>query len=182
MSARRGTHDEERQLAETWRRGDFSAFQVLVENHQKRILNLVFRVTGDYHQACDITQESFVAAWRAGERPGGGFLPWVAGIALLQARERRAAQARRDVELPVRRKKALQAGRPPLDEWLQECLEMLPVELREVIVLRDLEQFSYEQICAILQIRQDLLRARLSRSREMLKNCLRDTEGHRDGA
>ena len=181
MSARRGTHDEERQHAETWRRGDFTAFEALVENHLTRILNLVFRITGDYHQACEITRESFVAAWRAGERPVGEFLPWLAGIAILQARERRAAQPRRDVELPVRRTKG-QARRPPLDEWLQECLEMLPVDFREVIVLRDLEQFSYEQICTILQIRQDLLRARLSRSREMLKNCLRDTEGHRDGA
>ena len=56
--------DEDVALVASWRSGDLSCFEALVLKHQKRLLNIAFRITGVYEDACEVTQDAFLAASR----------------------------------------------------------------------------------------------------------------------
>ena len=82
-------------------RGDTEAFAILVRRHQKRMINIAYRMVGDYDEACDVVQESFLCAYRAiGKFRGDArFATWLYGIVLNQARSdlrQRAARSRRE--------------------------------------------------------------------------------------
>ena len=82
-------------------RGDTEAFAVLVRRHQKRMINIAYRMVGDYDEACDVVQESFLCAYRAiGKFRGDArFATWLYGIVLNQARShlrQRAARSRHE--------------------------------------------------------------------------------------
>ena len=64
-----------------------------------------------------------------------------------------------------------------LHEKLQGCIKALAVEFREVIVLRDMQDFSYDEICSTLQVREGTIKSRLFRAREAVKGCLKRTVG-----
>jgi len=64
-SKQRGGEDEDLQYVILCRKGDANAFDVLVERHQKKMLNIAFRIIGDYDEACDVTQEAFVSAYKS---------------------------------------------------------------------------------------------------------------------
>jgi RNA polymerase sigma-70 factor (ECF subfamily) len=78
--------------------GDMSAFEVLVERHQRRMLNTAYRMLGDYQEACDVVQESFLAAYRAigGFRREAKFTTWMTSIVMNQARNRLQQRSARD--------------------------------------------------------------------------------------
>jgi RNA polymerase sigma-70 factor (ECF subfamily) len=60
------TGDEDLEYVIHCQSGDTDAFEVLVERHQKQMLNIAFRMMGDYNEACDVTQEAFIAAYPSG--------------------------------------------------------------------------------------------------------------------
>ncbi len=62
--------------------GDLRSFEVLVERYQKKMINLAFRMTGDYEEACDLAHEAFLAAFRAIKKFRGEarFSSWLYGI------------------------------------------------------------------------------------------------------
>jgi RNA polymerase sigma-70 factor (ECF subfamily) len=62
-------------------------------------------------------------------------------------------------------------------ERLLQCIKALSVEFREAIVLRDLQDYSYGEICAILNIREGTIKSRLFRARDMVKDCLKRSLG-----
>ena len=70
--------------------GDTDAFQFLVERHQKKMLNIAFRITGDYEEACETVQEAFLSAFKAIKKFRGeaAFSTWLTGITLNHARNR----------------------------------------------------------------------------------------------
>ena len=59
------TDDEDLKYVILCQKGDTDAFEVLVERHQKKMLNIAFRMMGDYDEACDVTQEAFVSAYKS---------------------------------------------------------------------------------------------------------------------
>ena len=56
--------DEDAEMVSLCRKGDVDAFEILVRNHQKKMLNIAYRMVGNYEEACEIVQDAFVSAYR----------------------------------------------------------------------------------------------------------------------
>jgi RNA polymerase sigma-70 factor (ECF subfamily) len=191
--------DEDHDLVLRSQKGDLKAFEALVERHQKRMLNLAFRMLGDYEEACDTVQDAFLSAYRAIKKFRGEakFSSWLYGIVLNQARSRlrqRAGQARirslslddppedesgrKVLDIPSQEDSALeQLEQKEIEEKVQTCINLLEAEQREVLVLRDIQGHSYEEIQQILALPEGTVKSRLYRAREALKKGLQDVVG-----
>lgn len=177
------------------RNGDLDAFEGLVERNQKRMLNIAFRITGDYDDACEVTQDAFVSAFRnlAAFRGGARFSTWLAAIVINHARNRlrqvksRRGREARSLDWPIQTPDGDLKIDPPSSEpstvdrmeqkdrqkAVQDCIGRLELEFREVLVLRDIQEFSYEEIGGMLRIREGTVKSRLFRAREAVKECLK---------
>ncbi len=191
--------DEDTVLVTSWRGGEISSFEALVVKYRKRIFNIAFRITGDYEDACEVAQDAFVAAYRGIEafRGAARFSTWLTSITLNLSRNRlqQTHTKRRNEVHPLdglgeggdygsthdRLSPAPspleQLERRTLHEKLRECMGALSVEFREAIVLRDLHDYSYDEICTILEVREGTLKSRLFRAREQVKDCMKRAMG-----
>ncbi|HEX9024576.1 MAG TPA: RNA polymerase sigma factor [Geobacteraceae bacterium] len=191
--------DEDAAMVASWRRGEISSFEALVTKYQKRIFNIAFRIIGDYEDACEVTQDTFVAAYRGVDsfRGEARFLTWLTSIVLNLSRNRlqQIRTRRRNEnnsldgpadgndngplhERPSPAPSALeQLERRAVHEKLKECIRALSADFMEAIVLRDLHDYSYDDMCAILQVREGTLKSRLFRAREQVKECLKKAMG-----
>ena len=179
--------------------GDTNAFQVLVERYQKKMLNIAYRITGDYEEACETVQEAFLSAFKAIKKFRGeaAFSTWLTGITMNHARNRlkkiRSHSHHEGVSIddpietetgqifydhPSQEEPIIeQLEKKELQAKVQECIGTLDDEFREVLVLRDIQEFSYDEIHAILNIPEGTIKSRLFRAREALKNCLKKVIG-----
>ena len=175
-------------------KGETDAFEVLVERHQKKMLNIAFRMMGDYNEACDVTQEAFVSAYKSIKKfkAEAKFSTWLyrtvvnysknrlkqlntlakrEGISIDDAdekkREAKLSQSFTDISNP-----GTQMEKREREAHVQKCITSLDEEYREVLVLRDIQGFSYEEIKDILKIPDGTVKSRLSRARNALKDCL----------
>ena len=180
-------------------RGDAEAFAVLVRRHQKKMLNISFRIIGDYEEACDAVQEAFLHAYRAiGQFRGEArFSTWLCSIVLNHSRShirRRAARLRIETGFPGDSAETADRStvnepdsggmsvverleKQELEAKVQECIGRLDAEQREVLVLRDIEGFSYEEIAGLLKLPEGTVKSRLYRARTALKDGLIRTLG-----
>jgi RNA polymerase sigma-70 factor (ECF subfamily) len=190
----RMTDDEDVKAVLLCQKGEPDAFEVLVERHQKRMLNVAYRMLGDYEEACDVVQESFLAAYRAirSFRREAKFSTWIYGIVVNHARNRikqtqgRSRHETRSMDDPVELKEGrLQREVPDCGESaverlekkeiearVQECIGALETEYREVLVLRDIQGFSYGEIGELLKLPDGTVKSRLFRARAAMKDCL----------
>ncbi|MCK7510995.1 MAG: sigma-70 family RNA polymerase sigma factor [Desulfobacterales bacterium] len=180
-------------------KGDTEAFSVLVERHSRKMLNVAYRMLSDYDEACDITQEAFLAAFRSIKafKAEAKFSTWLCRIVINCAKNRlkqrqnlsrhesafldeaTAGQgdcagclAASDESGPAR-----QLERRELDAEVQKCISALDGDYREVLVMRDIQGFSYEEIREVLQIPDGTVKSRLSRARSAIKDCLKKVMG-----
>jgi RNA polymerase sigma-70 factor, ECF subfamily len=187
--------DDDSELVSRCQRGDIDAFEVLVARHQKKMLNIVYRITGDYDDACEVVQEAFLSAYRAINKFRGDakFSTWLTGITINHAKNRlRQTQSCSyhevvSIDDPVETESGQLTLDPPsqeasaieqleqkeVQEKVQECIHGLDKDQREVLVLRDIEEFSYDEIGRILKIPDGTVKSRLSRARDALKDCLK---------
>ncbi len=169
--------------------GDQAAWEQLVKNHVRRIYGLCYRFTGNDSDAEDLTQEVFLRVFRslktfrAGE---GTFLVWLHRLArnllIDHYRRSRADRATESLESelatleqrpgPDSRADGALAGREA-GELLQSALRKLSPELREAVILRDLENMEYREIAAVLRIPEGTVKSRISRGRAELARVLR---------
>jgi RNA polymerase sigma-70 factor, ECF subfamily len=197
--ASQALEDDDAPFVARCRQGEVNAFEVLVERHQKKMLNMSFRMLGDYADACDVVQESFLAAYRSLEKFRGDarFSTWLSAIVMNQSRNRlrqKASRGRREV---VSIEEARGAGdrtvlethaspgpaavdmlgKKERDLQIQKCIGVMDDEQREVLVLRDIEGMSYEEIGGVLSLPDGTVKSRLFRARNALKNCLKKAWG-----
>jgi RNA polymerase sigma-70 factor, ECF subfamily len=187
--------DEDAGLVALSQKGDLGAFERLVTRHQKRMLNIALRITGEYEDACEIAQDAFVSAYRniAGFRGDAKFTTWLTAIVVNLSRNRlkrtgaRKGREAFSLDAPVRSGDKERMPDPPSREpsaldrveqqdirkRVQDCVQALEPDYREVLVLRDLQEFSYEEIGAALGIRGGTVKSRLFRARESVKDCLK---------
>jgi RNA polymerase sigma-70 factor (ECF subfamily) len=164
------------------RAGDPRAFEALVIGYQHRVFGVALRMLGSRAEAEEIAQEVFLRAHRAladfrGEARLG---TWLYGIASRLCLNRLASPDRRlargDVALADvaagTPDAAAQAERAELDAALHAAIAELPEERRLVLVLRDVEGLSYEQIAEALALDPGTVRSRLHRARMQLKEKL----------
>jgi RNA polymerase sigma-70 factor, ECF subfamily len=186
--------DEDHESVSACQKGDVDAFEFLVKKYQKKMLNIAYRMTGDYEEACEIVQEAFLSAYLAIKkfREEARFATWLYGITVNHAKNRmKQTQSRSRYEVPslddpVETGNGQLAYDPPSEEVpivehlekkeiqakVQECINSLDDEYREVLVLRDIQGFSYEEIRGTLMIPDGTVKSRLFRARDAMKNCL----------
>ena len=179
--------------------GDLHAFELLVARYQKKMLNISFRLVGDYDDACDVVQDVFVSAYRniTTFRGDAKFSTWLTTITLNLSKNRlkqvRSRQGHEAFSLddPIRTDDGEMTVDPPSNEpsvlermeqrdirtKVQDCIKALEADFREVLVLRDMQDFSYEEIGAMLKTREGTVKSRLFRARDMVKECLKKRMG-----
>lgn len=181
--------DADAQIVQRCLAGDETAWEDLVRVHTRRVYSICYRFTGRDSEAQDLTQEVFlrvfksVKSFRAGE---GSFSVWLARVTrnLLidhyrRTRMERATDSIED-QLPMleqrgaleARTDAMLAGREA-GELLQGALARLSPELRETVILRDIEELEYREIAQVLNVPEGTVKSRLNRGRAELARLLR---------
>jgi RNA polymerase sigma-70 factor (ECF subfamily) len=195
--------DPDTLLVERARTGDARAFEMLVVRYRRRIERLIGRMTRDDALIQDLAQETFLRAWRALPQFRGesAFYTWLYRIAVNTARKS-LAEARRD---PVLTESELtpvgdedETFRPesePINHDTPEGLlatrqiaaavnaavDRLSEDLRQAVVLREIEGLSYEEIAEIMNCPLGTVRSRIFRAREAISQRLRPLLDTRDG-
>ena len=158
-------------------------WEEVVRTHSARVYRLAYRLTGNVHDAEDLTQEVFVRVFRSlSSYTPGTFEGWLHRITtnLFLDMVRRRQRIRFDA-LPddVGDRLASREAGPEqvyeqmnLDPEIQAALDALPPDFRVAVVLCDLEQLSYEEIAATLGIKVGTVRSRIHRGRVLLREAL----------
>jgi RNA polymerase sigma-70 factor (ECF subfamily) len=171
-------------------RGDETAWEELVRLHTRRVYGLCYRFTGSGNEAQDLTQEVFLRVFRTlrtFRSAEGSFVTWLARVTrnLLIDHYRRTRQERVtdsiEEQLPMLEESgAAAADRPDravagreASEILQATLQRLSPDLREAVVLRDLQEMEYREIAEVLSIPEGTVKSRINRGRAELGRLLR---------
>ena len=165
-----------------FKRGEPSAFEEIVRRHQDRIYNLCRYMLQDSRDAQDAAQDAFVKAYTSlkGFKPDASLYTWLYRIAvntcLDYKRKSRPEQAEDESVIddlastepsPEQRYQSKEIG-----QSIQLALQKLPESLRTAIVLKEIEELSYEEIAAVLDTSLGTVKSRISRAREDLRRLL----------
>jgi RNA polymerase sigma-70 factor (ECF subfamily) len=176
-------------LVERCLSGQDAAWEDLVRQHTRRVYGLCYRFTGRDSEAQDLTQEVFMRVFRAlgGFRSTeGSFATWLTRLTrnLLIDHYRRTRYERVtdsiEEQLPRVEEGFISMSRPDTalagreaSELLQGALAKLSPELRETIILRDLQEMEYREIAQVLAIPEGTVKSRLNRGRADLGRLLK---------
>ncbi len=173
-------------LLERARRGDRDAFADLVTRHQDGLYAMALRLLGRPEDACDVVQETFTRAYvNLPNLRGGSVRGWLYRVALNAGHDVLRRGVRRpedpldrgdgkilDLPDPGIGPDAVAEGRERA-RVVRQALLALPLDYREAVVLRDVNQLSYEEIAEALRVPLGTVKSRLSRARAMLAEALR---------
>ena len=179
----------EQELIHSARKGDSMAFGELMQAHQDKIYTLCYRMTGNAEDAADLTQEVFLSAWRSLSRfqEQSSFGTWIyrmatnASIDFLRREKRRQVLSmtmeedseERQAQVPDERysphrlleqKEARQA--------VADALAALSPEHRQVLVLREMEGLSSQEVGQLLDLEEGTVKSRIARARLALRDFL----------
>lgn len=183
------TNVSDEQLIAKFQLGDLQAYDILVRRYKDQLLNFVYRFVGNRSDAEDIVQETFLRVYKNKHmyKEIAKFSTWVYTIAgnLAKTELRRRKRHKifsvsnfvneeRDYDIPDREhspeKKVDSAIQ---EEIIQKAIEKLPAKFKEVIILRDIQGFAYEEISQILNIPLGTVKSRVNRGRLKLQEDLR---------
>ena len=195
--------DADALLVERAKRGEVSAFEMLVVKYQRRIERLVGRMVRDSDLVQDIAQETFIRAYRALPqfRGDSAFYTWLYRIAVNTAKKALVEKKRDPVvfegamvsteegEEPSRVENELTDGETPetvlagrqVAATGNAAIDALSEDLRQAIVLREIEGLSYEEIADVMNCPIGTVRSRIFRAREAIAIKLRPLLGTREG-
>ena len=179
--------------------GNELAFELLVRRYQAKITNLVHRFIYDRDRAVEIAQEVFLRVFLHRKRylRSGRFSTWIYTIAVNLAKNelRRKSRLRGVTSLDNLLEVAGDSGayladKEPgpdqkthqhrVEETVMAAIQQLPPKYREVILLRDIQQLTYEEIEQVLSIPGGTVRSRINRARSALKQILEPVLGRRE--
>lgn len=176
---------EETQLIDRALRGDRAAFTKLVELNQDRLFASMIQITGSPDEAEEVVQEAFIRAFMKLDtfQRNSQFFTWLYRIAFnsaLTRRRRKRARVSLDQWRENNGAEVTYQGdgvdEPMLQqervEMVREALRALTDDHRVILVLREMDEYSYEAIAEILEISIGTVRSRLSRARAQLKQVL----------
>ena len=178
--------------------GDAAAWEEIVETYNRRIYNICYRFAGSGGDAEDLTQEVFIKMYRtlpSYDSSKGAFVTWVATITrnLLVDHFRKTKQERMTDSIdtaPSEHEDALPLGEqiqdqsaPPdaqvrsreVSETVHAALAKLSPELREAVILRDLQDMDYREIATVLRVPEGTVKSRINRGRAELARLLQRT-------
>jgi len=191
--------DEDMEMVSSCKKGDTDAFEVLVNKYQKKMLNIAYRMIGNYDDACEIVQDAFVSAFKNMKhfREEARFSTWLYTIVVNLSKNRlkqlmvKGHREELTLDNPMnpderQLKREPASGEPSVLETIEKretqdvvqgCINSIDYEFREVIVLRDIQGFSYDELSDMLKMKEGTVKSRLFRAREALKNCLKKALG-----
>ena len=185
-----GENQTDLELVKRVQAGDKSAFDVLVLKYQQKVINLVMRYVHDPHIAMDISQESFIKAYRGLKnfRGDSAFYTWLYRISINTAKNHLVSRSRRmpDDDIDAQEAEQYEGGgklrdmsTPENEMMTQEihstittAIEALPDDLRIAITLRELEGLSYEEISDVMECPIGTVRSRIFRARDAIEKEL----------
>ena len=177
----------DKQLVERVRRGDKRAFDLLILKYQHKIISIVGRYLGDQNDVQDVSQETFIKAYRAipNFRGDSAFYTWLYRIAVNTAKNHLVSKSRRppniDVDIDdgefqnnsavLRDNESPQASlaTSQMEQVIFRSIENLPSELRIAVTLREFDGLSYEEIAKIMNCPVGTVRSRIFRAREAIE-------------
>ena len=182
--------DQDSSLVSRCLRGDETAWEDLVRLHTRRVYGLCFRFTGSAPESQDLTQEVFLRVFRTVRTfrsAEGSFTTWLSRVTrnLLIDHYRRTRQERItdsiEEQLPVLEEEGGAASARPdhavagreASEILQATLQKLSPDLREAVILRDLQELEYREIAVVLKVPEGTVKSRINRGRAELARLLR---------
>ena len=167
-----------------------------MEQYGKAVYNFAYRLTGNEADARDLTQDAFIRVYRAWRSfvPGTSFLSWIYRIVTnLHRDELRRRKGRFQEEIPEDNAPQEFAGnRPlavtPIDDYvdrqlgepLSRALAQLSTDQRQVIVLADIEEYSYQEIAEIMGCSIGTVRSRLHRARALLRRLVERAQAQQE--
>jgi len=175
---------------------EFPTFDALVAAYEKKIFNVIYRILGDYDEAADTTQETFISAYKSFDRFRGEakVYTWLYQIAINHCRNRLRHRSRvralnvesldqprdwdeagesssRDIADLTHAPHAVLEDKE-LRQRILSAVDSLPPDYREVVVLREIQGLSYNEIAEATRLSLDNVKTRLSRARAMLRRKL----------
>jgi RNA polymerase sigma-70 factor (ECF subfamily) len=203
LEARRAEAEEDRALIESAQRGDRTAFRRLVERHQRRAFAIALGMVRDENDARDLVQEAFLRVYRGLDRFQGGssFFTWFYRIVTNLAIDFMRRPGRKETEHDDRRTQLDAAdeadfpfvaridGAEPLDAIhrqelaarLRAALDALPPYHRGVIMMREVEGMSYEEMAEAMSVSKGTIMSRLFHARQKLQRALADCYAEQTG-
>jgi len=174
---------DEDQLVKASQQGDQDAFAILVQRHQRRVFNLSLRLVQDYDEASEITQEAFLSAWQGltSFRGEARFSTWLYRIAyhcgLRQMEKRNRERALQEAMLAEQRMSMRGQEKDLADvvekheqqALLRLSLEQLPAHYRLILILRDFQEMTYQEMASKLALPMGTIKTHLFRARHLLK-------------
>ncbi|MGC8854427.1 MAG: RNA polymerase sigma factor RpoE [Halothiobacillaceae bacterium] len=185
----------DQQLVARAREGDQRAFELLVRKYQHKVLKLIMRYVRDMDEAMDLTQETFVKAWKAlgSFRGDSAFYTWIYRIAVNTAKNHLVSVQRQPYTVDLDADETDQYAAEPgltdtdtpegealgseLHRVVMQAIHDLPEDLRTAITLRELEGLSYEEIAEVMGCPIGTVRSRIFRAREAIDKRLKPLLG-----
>jgi RNA polymerase sigma-70 factor (ECF subfamily) len=180
-------------LIESCLKGDQAAWNQIVRMHWRKVFNLAYKFVGRHDEAEDLTQDIFLKIFKALHTfdRRANFQTWLISISrnlcidhYRSVRKERETMAR-DVDsadlMPVSRERSPHAELEQLDlrHLIRQALAELPPALKEAVVLRDLQEFSYQEIADKLGLPEGTVKSRINRGRLELARQLRRLQSRR---
>lgn len=170
--------------------GKQKAFNQIVLRYKDKVFNTAYRFLGDYQEANDLTQECFISIYNNIRKFRGesSLSTWIYSITANTCRNKlKSADKRRALKTVSLKDRILETKddnsspvkmfeKKELENSIQNAINSLPDDQREVLVLRDIEDLAYEDIAKILNCEAGTVKSRLHRARmelkDKLKNCI----------
>lgn len=177
--------DEDAALVKGCKRGDRRAMTQLISQYERPVFNAAFRILGNRDDAADATQTVFLKVFEhiADYDQKYKFFSWVYRIAvnesLNQVKKRRSQESLDDGQASPWQGPAEELDSKRLCKRVQEALMLLDNDYRNVVVLKHISGFSYQQISEILQLPEKTVKSRLYSARQILKKLLLSETGEK---
>jgi RNA polymerase sigma-70 factor (ECF subfamily) len=183
-SRSKAVHETDDELVAHCLKGSRAAFSELVLRHQKMVFNVARAMLGDAHAAEDVSQEAFLHAYQGlpAYRAEGKFPAWlrtiVTRLCLNHRRDHRREVAWAD--LTTRPDEAVNGPESQIDAWcrrgeVRRAIDALSSDYRAVIVLRYMEDLTYEEIARHLGVPLSTIETRLHRAKKQLRELLKES-------
>ncbi|MEN9657599.1 MAG: polymerase sigma factor RpoE [Pseudomonadota bacterium] len=188
----RTDRDIDQELVVRAQAGDKRAFELLVVKYQRRVARLLSRLIRDQNEIEDVSQESFIKAYRAlpSFRGESAFYTWLYRIAINTAKNHLSTLGRRPqlladyedeegesldaaAQIPDYHTPETELSNRQIVSTVNAVVDELPSELRTAITLREMEGLSYEDIAAVMNCPIGTVRSRIFRAREAIAGKLR---------
>lgn len=183
--------DNEKHLLDKAKKGDIEAFEQLIAAYQKKVFNIALRMIGNYDDASELAQEVFIRIFKSLKsfKEESQFSTWIYKIAtnvcldeLRKRKNKNLVSLDEDIKYDDSEiKRQVEDNRPTPDvtaekneirRIVHEAIGALSDDYKTVIIMRDIQGFSYEEIAKIIKCPEGTVKSRINRARQALREIL----------